>query len=83
MFVKPEGFEDLARRMWGDKVLLGIVSHTLGGIGIGLLACKGKNKKTRRIALGLVGFSALAKTYAILNMRLGTEEPEKKGPAAA
>jgi len=54
MHANLQGFEDLNRRVWGDKVALGLTAHTLGGIGVGLLSAKRVSKNQRRGAFGLI-----------------------------
>ncbi|UQA58561.1 hypothetical protein [Polyangium aurulentum] len=73
MHAKLQGFEELNRRVWGDKVVLGLTAHTLGGIGVGLLSAKRASKMQRRVGFGLIAISTLAHIYALMTMRLGNE----------
>ncbi len=56
-------FEDLNRRVWGDKVTLATTAHAAGGLGLGLLLCR--TSRNRGLAYALLGFSALAHVYAL------------------
>ncbi|MDI1484179.1 hypothetical protein [Polyangium sp. y55x31] len=68
------GLEELSRRVWGDKIPLALAAHALGGIGLGMLTCKGTDARHRRVAYALVGFSMLAHVYAFTTMRVGEQE---------
>ncbi len=65
---RPEGLEELNRRVWGDKITLATTAHAAGGLGLGLLLCPGRTGWSRSVAYALLGFSLFAHLYALLAM---------------
>jgi hypothetical protein len=80
MHNKPKGLKDLTRRVWGKKLTLALVTHMLGGLGIGILiGSKGADQHVLSMAYALVGFSVLAHLHALRHMRLGKKTLTTKG----